>query len=248
MSLSVGEFYTQILIPIAVPIIVPFLVGLTFGFTYNRISVNIRKIIPKVHKNTSVINAITSEYARRMEKYDSAIADLRVRLDVIELQSQKHLFTQQLHSTESTPSVSLGDASHDQSHDQSHYQSQHPSFHAYHRPKRVEPLKEVSGDVSDSNDVQNGTAEYVLKLLDGRSMTSKEVQHAIGRSREHTSRLMKRLCEYGFITRDSNNKPFTYALAEAGQLRLKERHHVTQASLNASSISHLSRAGSSIKE
>jgi predicted transcriptional regulator len=240
MSLSVGEFYTQILIPI----IVPFLVGLTFGFTYNRISVNIRKIIPKVHKNTSVINAITSEYARRMEKYDSAIADLRVRLDVIELQNQKHLLTQQLHSTESTPSVTLVDASHDPSHDQ----SQHPSFHAYHRSKRVEPLREISGDVSDSNDVQNGTAEYVLKLLDGRSMTSKEVQHAIGRSREHTSRLMKRLCEYGFITRDSNNKPFTYALAEAGQLRLKERHHVTQASLNASSISHLSRAGSSIKE
>ena len=244
MSLSVGEFYTQILIPIIVPIIVPFLVGLIFGFTYNRISVNIGKIIPKVHKNTSVINAITSEYARRMEKYDSAIADLRVRLDVIELQSQKHLLTQQLHSTESTPSVTLGDASHDQSHDQ----SQHPSFHAYHRPKRVEPLREISRDVSDSNDVQNGTAEYVLKLLDGRSMTSKEVQYAIGRSREHTSRLMKRLCEYGFITRDSNNKPFTYALAEAGQLRLKERHHVTQASLNAGSISHLSRAGSSIKE
>jgi predicted transcriptional regulator len=240
MSLSVGEFYTQILIPI----IVPFLVGLTFGFTYNRISVNIGKIIPKVHKNTSVINAITSEYARRMEKYDSAIADLRVRLDVIELQNQKHLLTQQLHSTESTPSVTLVDASHDPSHDQ----SQHPSFHAYHRPKREEPLREISGDVSDPNDVQNGTAEYVLKLLDGRSMTSKEVQHAIGRSREHTSRLMKRLCEYGFITRDSNNKPFTYALAEAGQLRLKERHHVTQASLNASSISHLSRAGSSIKE
>jgi predicted transcriptional regulator len=240
MSLSVGEFYTQILIPI----IVPFLVGLTFGFTYNRISVNIGKIIPKVHKNSSVINAITSEYARRMEKYDSAIADLRVRLDVIELQNQKHLLTQQLHSTESTPSVTLVDASHDPSHDQ----SQHPSFHAYHRSKRVEPLREISGDVSDSNDVQNGTAEYVLKLLDGRSMTSKEVQHAIGRSREHTSRLMKRLCEYGFITRDSNNKPFTYALAEAGQLRLKERHHVTQASLNASSISHLSRAGSSIKE
>ena len=240
MSLSVGEFYTQILIPI----IVPFLVGLTFGFTYNRISVNIGKIIPKVHKNTSVINAITSEYARRMEKYDSAIADLRVRLDVIELQNQKHLLTQQLHSTESTPSVTLVDASHDPSHDQ----SQHPPFHAYHRSKRVEPLREISGDVSDSNDVQNGTAEYVLKLLDGRSMTSKEVQHAIGRSREHTSRLMKRLCEYGFITRDSNNKPFTYALAEAGQLRLKERHHVTQASLNASSISHLSRAGSSIKE
>src|SRR5918997_4702156 len=240
MSLSVGEFYTQILIPIIVPIIVPFLIGLTFGFTYNKISVNIRKIIPKVHKNTSVINAITSEYARRMEKYDSAIADLRVRLDVIELQSQKHLMTQQVHSTENRSSVTLSDTSQEQSH--------RPSFYAYHRPKRVEPLKRIAGDISDSNDVHNGTADYVLRLLDEKSMTSKEVQHAIGRSREHTSRLMKRLCEYGFVDRDSDTKPFTYALAEAGQLRLRERHHVTQASLNAGSISHLSRAGSSIKE
>src|SRR5918998_4241700 len=236
MSLSVGEFYTQILIPI----IVPFLVGLTFGFTYNRISVNIRKIMPKVHKNTSVINAITSEYARRMEKYDSAIADLRVRLDVIELQSQKPLMTQQVHSTENKSSVTLSDTSQEQSH--------RPSFYAYHRRKRVEPLKRIDGDIPDSNDVHNGTADYVLRLLDEKSTTSKEVQHAIGRSREHPSRLMKKLCEYGFINRDSDTKPFTYALAEAGRLRLKERHHVTHTSLDTGEISQSSRVGSSIKD
>jgi hypothetical protein len=236
MSLGVGELYIQILMPI----IVPFLVGLTVGFTYKRVSVKIGKIIPKVHQNTSVINAIASEYMRRMEKYDGAIADLRLKIDVLELQSQKHSISQQLHSTENTPSLNLGDTSHDQ--------SQYSSFHAYHRPKRMEPLRETSGDVSDSHDVQNGTAEYVLKLLDERSMTSREVQHAIGRSREHTSRLMKRLCEYGFISRESNNKPFTYALAEAGRLRLKERHHVTQASLNANKISQRSHIGSSIKD
>src|SRR5918993_5355854 len=134
MSLGMDDIYMQFL----VPIIIPFLAGLAFGLTYKKIRKNIAKIIPTIHKNTSIVNAIASEYARRMEKYDSAIADLRVRLDVIELQSQKHLLTQQLHSTESTPSVTLGDASHDQSHDQSqhpsHDQSQHPSFHAYHRP------------------------------------------------------------------------------------------------------------------
>src|ERR671910_1166063 len=235
MSLGMEDLYMQFL----VPIIIPFLAGLAFGFTYKRIRKNIAKIIPIVHKNTNIVNAIASEYARRLEKYDSAIADLRVRLDVIELQSQKHLMTQQVHSTENKSFVTLSDTSQEQSH--------RPSFSAYHRPK-IESLKRIAGDIPDSNDVQNGTADYVLRLLDEKSMTSKEVQHAIGRSREHTSRLMKRLCEYGFITRDSNNKPFTYSLAEAGQLRLKERHHVTQASLNAGSISHLSRAGSSIKE
>src|SRR5918995_7068922 len=158
MSLGMDDLYMQFL----VPIIIPFLAGLAFGFTYKKIRKNIAKIIPTIHKNARIVNAIGSEYARRMEKYDSAIADLRVRLDVIELQSQKHLMTQQVHSTENKSFVTLSDTSQEQS----HRPSQHPSFHAYHRPKRVEPLREISGDVSDSNDVQNGTAEYVLKLLD----------------------------------------------------------------------------------
>jgi hypothetical protein len=235
MSLGMEDLYMQFL----VPIIIPFLAGLAFGFTYKKIRKNIAKIIPTIHKNTSIVNAIASEYARRMEKYDSAIADLRVRLDVIEQQSQKHLMTQQVHSTENKSFVTLSDTSQEQSH--------RPSFSAYHRPK-IESLKRIAGDIPDSNDVQNGTADYVLRLLDEKSMTSKEVQHAIGRSREHTSRLMKRLCEYGFVNRDSDTKPFTYALAEAGRLRLKERYHVTHTSLDTSQISQSSRVGSSIKD
>ena len=219
MSLGMDDLYMQFL----VPIIIPFLAGLAFGFTYKKIRKSIAKIIPRIHENASIVNAIASEYARRMEKYDSAIADLRVRLDVIELQSQKHLMTQQVHSTENKSFVTLSDTSQEQSH--------RPSFSAYHRPK-IEHLKRIAADIPDSNDVHNGTADYVLKLLDEKSMTSKEVQHAIGRSREHTSRLMKRLCEYGFVNRDSDTKPFTYALAEAGRLRLKERYHVTHTSLD----------------
>jgi CRP-like cAMP-binding protein len=235
MSLGMDDLYMQFL----VPIIIPFLAGLAFGFTYKKIRKSIAKIIPRIHENASIVNAIASEYARRMEKYDSAIADLRVRLDVIELQSQKHLMTQQVHSTENKSFVTLSDTSQEQSH--------RPSFSAYHRPK-IEHLKRIAGDIPDSNDVHNGTADYVLKLLDEKSMTSKEVQHAIGRSREHTSRLMKRLCEYGFVNRDSDTKPFTYALAEAGRLRLKERYHVTHTSLDTSQISQSSRVGSSIKD
>ena len=235
MSLGMDDLYMQFL----VPIIIPFLVGLAFGFTYKIIRKNITKNIPTIHKNASIVNATASEYARRMEKYDSAIADLRVRLDVIELQSQKHLMTQQVHSTENKSFATLSDTSQEQSH--------RPSFSAYHRPK-IEPLKRIAGDIPDSNDVHNGTADYVLRLLDEKSMTSKEVQHAIGRSREHTSRLMKRLCEYGFVNRDSDTKPFTYALAEAGRLRLKERYHVTHTSLDTSQISQSSRVGSAIKD
>lgn len=222
MSLDPLEFYMQILIFI----LIPFIVGLVLGFIFKKI----RNILPKWHDNTSVIRAIVSEYTRRLEKYENAIADLRVRLDLIESRNQKHAITQQLHFAPVRPTVTSSDISQDQSQRLSFYDLNH---------KKVESMRKTPDDISGSYIVQNGTTDYVLKLLNERLMTSHEVQQAIGRSREHTSRLMKRLYEYGFITRDTNTKPFKYALTEASRLRLKAGHHVTQgAILDTADMSH----------
>jgi CRP-like cAMP-binding protein len=69
----------------------------------------------------------------------------------------------------------------------------------------------------------NGTTNYILKLLYERPRTSREVQHAIGRTREHTARLMKKLHDLGLVSRDINAKPFCYKITDAGQETLKER-------------------------
>jgi predicted transcriptional regulator len=157
----------------------------------------------------------------------------------MESRGQKHTITQQLHSAPTRPMTSLGDMSHDQS---------RQSIYEYHKDKKIEPMNEISDSISSSYDVQNGTTEYVLKLLNERSMTSREVQQAIGRSREHTSRLMKRLHEYGFVSRDTNAKPFKYALTEASRLRPKEEYHVTQGvSLDTPNVSHSSHIKSTAK-
>jgi CTP-dependent riboflavin kinase len=62
-----------------------------------------------------------------------------------------------------------------------------------------------------------------LKLLYERPRTSREVQHAIGRTREHTARLMKKLHDLGLVSRDINAKPFRYNITDAGQETLKKR-------------------------
>lgn len=223
MSLDPLEFYMQILIFI----LIPFIVGLVLGFTFKKI----RNILPKWHDNTGVISAIVSEYTKRLEKYENAIADLRVRLDLMESRNQKHTIAQQLHFAPVRPAVISSDISQDQS-------QQRPSFYDRNH-KKVEPMRKTTDDISGSYVVQNGTTDYVLKLLNERLMTSREVQQAIGRSREHTSRLMKRLYEYGFITRDTNTKPFKYTLTEASRLRLKAGYHVTQdAILDSANMSH----------
>jgi DNA-binding HxlR family transcriptional regulator len=69
----------------------------------------------------------------------------------------------------------------------------------------------------------NGTTDYILKLLSDRPRTSREIQQAIGRTREHTARLMKKLHDLGLVSRDINTKPFRYNITDAGREMLKER-------------------------
>jgi predicted transcriptional regulator len=69
----------------------------------------------------------------------------------------------------------------------------------------------------------NSTTDYILKLLAERPRSSREVQVAIGRTREHTARLMKKLHDLGLVSRDVNTKPFRYNITDAGREMLKKR-------------------------
>jgi hypothetical protein len=69
----------------------------------------------------------------------------------------------------------------------------------------------------------NSTTDYIFKLLAERPRSSREVQLAIGRTREHTARLMKKLHDLGFVSRDVNTKPFRYNITDAGREMLKKR-------------------------
>jgi len=67
-----------------------------------------------------------------------------------------------------------------------------------------------------------GLVEYVLKLLADGPKTSKQIESVIGRSREHTARLMKKLYEFGYVTRDIGAKPYTYTITENGKSVLSQ--------------------------
>ena len=196
-------------------------------------------MLPKWHDNTTTISAIVSECTRRLTKYESTIAELSARMDVIESRGQNQTITQPSRSIATGTTVSSNDTSHNQS---------RQSIYEYHKDKKIEPIIETADSKSSSYDIQNGTTEYVLRLLNEKPMTSREVQQAIGRSREHTSRLMKRLHEYGFVTRDTSTKPFKYALAEGRRLQSKEEYHVTKRPISdIVSVSHGSPIESTAK-
>lgn len=77
------------------------------------------------------------------------------------------------------------------------------------------------------DDRQNSTTEYILKKLEDKSLTTREIQRIVGRTREHTSRIMKKLFEDKYVVRDMNTKPFRYTITDEGR-KLLIKHSVSK--------------------
>jgi len=142
----------------------------------------------------TVIEAVVLEYTRRLCDYDNVIAELSAKVDIMEVRSE-------------TPRTVTSQ----------------PSHHAQpHVAPPSEPVT-ITQHANVENQDANGTTDYILKLLAERPLTSREVQQSVGRTREHTARLMKRLHDSGLVSRDVNSKPFRYNITDAGRERLREK-------------------------
>ena len=141
----------------------------------------------------AIVEAVVLEYTRRLQDYDRVIVDLRARIDIMELRSQS---------------------------------PQNVMSHQSHQPQpHVAPVSEpyhITQDMIIEKE-GNGTTDYILKLLAENPRNSRDVQRAVGRTREHTARLMKKLHDSGLVSRDINSKPFRYNITDAGRERLKEK-------------------------
>ena len=141
-----------------------------------------------------VIQAIVLEYTRRLRDYDKVIAGLCAKVDIMEARSE-------------TPRTVTSQ----------------PSHHAQpHIAPPSEPVT-ITQHAIVENQEANGTTDYILKLLAEKPLTSRKVQQSVGRTREHTARLMKRLHDSGLVSRDVNSKPFRYYITDEGRERLKEK-------------------------
>jgi len=142
----------------------------------------------------TVIEAVVLEYTRRLRDYDNVIAELSAKVDIMEVRSE-------------TPRTVTSQ----------------PSHHAQpHVAPPSEPVT-ITQHANVENQEANGTTDYILKLLAERPLTSREVRQSVGRTREHTARLMKRLHDSGLVSRDVNSKPFQYNITDAGRERLREK-------------------------
>src|SRR5437870_13884177 len=127
----------------------------------------------------TVIEAVVLEYTRRLRDYDNVIVELSAKVDIMEVRSE-------------TPRTVTSQ----------------PSHHAQpHVAPPSEPVT-ITQHANVENQEANGTTDYILKLLAERPLTSREVRQSVGRTREHTARLMKRLHDSGVVGRGVNLKAF----------------------------------------
>ena len=72
----------------------------------------------------------------------------------------------------------------------------------------AQPVQHVEGTETEAK---------VLRLLAQGPRTSAQIKEEVGRSREHTARLMKTLFDRGLVVRNDRNKPYVYEITESGR-------------------------------
>ncbi len=168
-------------------IVVAFFVGVFVLYMIN-------KLKPYFKFKQSVSDPATLE---RLEYYERQLIDMKIRMDAMDLEG---LSTKLVESMPEEVEV-----------------EEKPTGVVERKVKReVVETKPVEAPRAPNMGYQNAT-EYVLRLITDKPMTSRDIQMTLGRSREHTSRLMKKLFEDGYVTRNTSSKPYTYSITEKGK-------------------------------
>ena len=143
----------------------------------------------------------------RLEYYERQLIDMKIRLDAMEIQGvEQKTGDSAIELKEILGKLAAGRVQGDASEAET--------------PKVVPEKIERAPPVLVTN---TSPTDYVLHLITDKAMTSRDIQVTLGKSREHTSRLMKRLFEEGFVERSTETKPYTYSITEKGRARVGER-------------------------
>src|SRR5574340_254358 len=129
----------------------------------------------------------------RLQYYENLLIDMKIRLDSLEM-------TQEI---EEIPQAQIPK----------------PKEQKVHQELPVMVKEEKPKERIQNMQFGNAT-DHVLRLITEKPMTSRDIQVTIGRTREHTSRMLKKLFEEGLVERDMSTKPFSYKITEKGLTRI----------------------------
>ena len=176
--------------PVILSVILPILIGVFSFFVYLKI------------RQFSASNRQNKVDSERLEFYERQLIDMKIKLDAIEIEN--------LDNSYHTPPPGFENNVEERSQE---VPTPRPNV-VKTAPKPVESRRRAPNMGFDD------VVETVLGLITDKSMTSRDIQVTLGRSREHISRTMKKLYVDGFVERNMQTKPFSYSITEKGRQRI----------------------------
>src|SRR6267143_3224872 len=166
------------------------IIGIFIAFVLGIIAIAVYNKVKPLIKTES--NLLKS-YTERLQYYENQLIDMKIRLDSAELLKD----VEDLEAPIPKPKeVRVG-------------------------KQEVVPTAQEEKPKERMHNMNFGNAtDYVLRLITEKPMTSRDIQITIGRTREHTSRMMKKLFEEDLVERNMQTKPFTYYITDKGKTKL----------------------------
>ena len=170
------------------------IIGVVTAFFIGLLALYIFYKIKPLRKNQEKFEPSSHD---RLEFYERQLIDMKIRLNSLEIDG---------YGVKSVDDTGFGRF------EEKVYDSEESSVV---KPRYVAPKPRQVPNSGYSNIV-----DFVLGLITHKSMTSCDIQNASHRSREHTSRLMKKLYQEGYVERNTRTKPFTYSITDKGKAKI----------------------------
>lgn len=167
-----------------------------------------RDLKERVKENQKFKDMLIDGYIRKFDEYNDIISELRTKIDMIELRINPEKSTRM--EDEYVTSTNAVD-------DRSHKNISH----------NVTPvmksviITDKKDDIRDDVALHLNTVNSILEMLE-IPLTSREIQGKIKKSREHTSRLLKKLYSENIVIRDETTRPFRYKITNEGRKLLEQ--------------------------
>ena len=146
-------------------------------------------------------------YFHKFDEYNEIISDLRTKLDIIEMKIN--------------PVNIRSNREEFVSSDMENKRSHKDMSHTITPVMKDVIITKKKGDVNKDEPLRFNTVDSILRMLEV-PLTSREIQKKINKSREHTSRLLKKLYSENIVMRDGSTRPFKYKITNEGR-KLLER-------------------------
>ncbi len=150
----------------------------------------------------------------RLEYYERQLIDMKIRLDALEIQGvEQKIEDPNLELRQFLEKLAKNEVQNKQVEEK--------------KEKKETPTQKVVSTPNISNIEYTNPIDYVLHLITDKAMTSRDIQITLKKSREHTSRLMKKLFEEGYVQRNTESKPYTYSITEKGMAKTEQSPSIT---------------------